>query len=132
MDIYSSYATDPQKEVEGSLVALEPGKPGKVLVARLGNRNYSRLLTDKIEANKEALAKKDKVADDLSDQIMAETLAETVLLGWDEDISYKGQAYSKEVARQALMHGDFRKRVMERAGEFENFRVEAEKAQGNV
>lgn len=136
-DIFSEYATDPVKELEGAWSPLREGKKPEILTARLGNRNYARRLAELIELHQEVLQEKDakgkptKAADELSDAIMAQVLAETILLGW-RNMNYKGQAYSVDAATQALTHADFRRVVMERSQKFENFKVAVEEKQGNA
>lgn len=124
MDIFSTYAVDETKEQTGTW--MEVGD-AKLLVARAGNKNYVKLLGKEVEKNQKSLDRKDDAADALSDKIMIDVLAETVLLGW-ENVSYKGaqMEYSKANAKEILSHKEFRREVMKLADDFNAFKLEQE------
>lgn len=129
LDIFAEYATDDTLENEGTL--MEVGD-AKFLVARAGNRKYVRLLSKAFERNQKALDRKDDAADKLSDLIMIDVLAGSILLGWEGDVGYQGKPlpYSQENAKMLLAIKDFRKLVLELANDFSSFKLEQEKAQG--
>lgn len=133
-DIFKEFATDTKAEIEGAWV---PFGKGKILIARMGNRKYARRMAELIEQNQEVLGKKDTeaeiaAADAKADEITATVWAETILLGWDENINYKGKPYSFDVAKEALAHTDFRRRIGEESAKFDHFRAKQEEAQGNA
>ncbi|MDI1362511.1 hypothetical protein [Methylotenera sp.] len=128
MDIFASFATDEKLEVEGTWVPL--GGTAKILVARAGNKKYGRLLSAAVDKNKLALDAKTDEADALSDSIMVDVLANSVLLGW-EGLSFKGTEalpYNLENAKTLLAVKDFRALVSEKARNIDNFRATAEEA----
>jgi hypothetical protein len=129
MDIFKEYATDENLEVEGTW--FEVGD-AKLLIARLGNKKYARKLSKLYERNRKLLDRKDDAADALSDKIMIEVLAETILLGW-QGLEFQGKAfpYSKENAMKALEIKDFRKSVMDLAGDESEFKAVKEEEEGN-
>jgi hypothetical protein len=129
-DVFAEFATDEKKENDG--VWVDIGKGARLLVARAGNRKYSRLLTAAIEKHQRALDLKDEAADKLSDQITIDVAAEAILLGW-EKLSFKGQdmgAYSVTAAKQLLAVKDFRHYVSRLSNDFDRFRVAQEAALG--
>lgn len=128
MDIFKSFATNTDAEVAG--VWKDISADAKIKVARAGNRPYSRSLTKQIEKYRAALDTKDDVADDTSDMIMVDLLAEHILLDW-EGISYKGEAlpYSKDNAKMLLRVKDFRKLVSAQSDTLANFLAEKEEDQ---
>lgn len=127
MDIFASYATDEKKELEGSWQSLGDAE---FLVARANNRNYVRALSAAIEKNQALLDKQDKAADKLSDGIMASVFADTILLDWKK-VKYRGKdfAYSKENARIALSHKDFRREIATLAENINAYRAKLEDEQ---
>lgn len=127
MDIFNSFATDNKLEQEGSWVSLD-GK-ARILVARAGNKKYGRLLSTQVEKNKIALDAKTDEADDLSDDIMIDVLANSILVGW-EGLSYQGVSldFSIENAKKLLGVKDFRLLVSNHSRNIENYRVAAEVA----
>lgn len=140
MDLFDSYATDPVKELEGAKVPIGTNKDTEYLVlARLGNRRYARAMAKAIEENSAALEDKSseeaiKAADDLSDKLLCKVLSETILLGWGPGFTYKKSpiAYSKETAQTVLAHSDFRRKVMEKAAELEQYKATYEEQVGNA
>lgn len=127
-DVFAMFATDPDKEVNGAWVK-QPGNC-ELLVARQGNRAYSRLIAKKYEEYREVLESDTPEAEVKDEQIIVEVMAETILLGW-KNLVYKGQVlpYSKENARKVLSHRDFRLHVGRLAGAQANYKAELEEAQ---
>lgn len=136
MDVFAQYATDESKEAEGVWVTLgredDPKAPA-ILVARSGNKKYTKMITREVEKNQRALDLKNDAADELSDQLMISVMANTVLLGW-KNLEFKGAplAYSVENAKVLLGVKDFRKLVARHSDDIELYRTAHEVAQGNV
>lgn len=128
LDIFAEYATNEALENEGTW--MEVGA-AKFLVARSGNKNYARKLSKAVERHRKQLDRKDDAADKLSEQIMVDVMAETILLGW-EGVAFKGEAlpYSVENAKQLLRIKDFRTTIAELADDFDAFKAEQEREQG--
>lgn len=124
MDIFSTYAVDETKEQSGTW--MEVGD-SKFLVARAGNKGYIKMLGKEVERNQKALDRKDDAADALSDKIMIDVLAATILLGW-ENVSFKGKdlEYSKDNAKMLLGFKEFRREIMKLADDFNAFKAEQE------
>ncbi len=131
MDVYTAFATDEEKEISG--VWHQIGDGAEILVARAGNRAYTRKLTTMFDKNQRALDQKNEAADKLSDQILIDAAAEHLLLGW-RGIQFKGVelTYSVENAKKLLAVKDFRALVNRLANDFESYRVRQEEALGNV
>lgn len=130
-DIFAAYAVDPKAEQEGRWFPLGTGR---VLVARAGNPAYNRMINARYEQFKHELDKKDtpeqvEAAKRRSNLIMAEVMATTVLLGF-EDFGYKGQpvAYSRDLAQTMLQHEEFQKAIAALAADYRNYRFETEEA----
>lgn len=129
MDIFSTYAVDESKEQGGVMMPLGDAK---LLIARTGNKAYVKMLGKEVERHSKALATKDEAADKLSDKIMADVMAETILLGW-ENVTFKGAAleYSKDNARMVLVHKEFRREVARMADDFTAFKLDEADDQKN-
>lgn len=135
MDFFK-YVTDPVKEQSGAEVTIDGTK---YTIARATNRTYQRMLAKEIEANNAVLDNRttpadEAAADAASDKIMAKVIAATILLGWQDGQTFKGQPwpYTAENAEAVLMLKDFRAKVMKEAAEFNNYKAALEEETGNV
>jgi hypothetical protein len=124
-DIFDAYATDENLENNGTNFPL--GKDSKVLVARAGNRKYSKALTKQVELRRAELDANDEAADAVSDQIMVDVMADTILLGWDK-LSFKGvdMPYSLDNAKTLLRIKDFRKVIAGLSDQMDAYKLKAE------
>ena len=129
-DVFAEFATDPKLEVDGARFDLGRGAWG--MVARADNRHYSRKLQKALETHREALAKEDETADALSNQVMAEIFASTILKGFG-GLYDKGTlaSYNYLTAVEMLKHQDFRILIGQKANEFGAFKAKQESEQGN-
>lgn len=127
MDIFREYATDDKKENEGIWKDIGDAS---FLVARAGNRAYAALLTSRVEESQRVLDSKTDAGKALSEAIMLEVSAKTVLLGWKGAVKFKGAdlPYSFENAKTLLSIKDFRKLVGQWSDDFNAYRVEDEEA----
>jgi hypothetical protein len=131
LDLFSQFATDTSAENNGVEI---PYQGITFTIARAGNRKYGKLLSELVKKNQVKLDMKDDAADELSDKLMAEVYAKTVLLGWSGDVMYQGEPlpYSFENAKKVLMHADFRALIAKLADDREAYRVkEIEDKVGN-
>ena len=130
MDIFTTYATDASLENNGTWIKVGDAR---FKIARAGNRKFQKALAAAYETHRPALTVNDDAADALSDQIMAEVMAKTILLDW-EHVEFRGQPmhYSTGNAKAALAIKDFRKLITNLAGDIEHFRVKEEEAQGKA
>jgi hypothetical protein len=131
MDIFDVYATDETAEVEGRWFPLD--KKTKVLVARTGNANYLKAIRQRMKAAQIDTEDQSDDNEKLVTDLIIETMAETVLLGW-KGMSMKGEelTYSKTNAMKALAVKGFRARISSIADKLESFRVKEEEDQGNA
>lgn len=127
LDIFRQLATDEQLEVSGTWKSFGGAK---FLIARAGNPRYTKFLTDVLEKHKADLEVKGEASDKLSMQLLVDTIAETLLLDW-QDVSFRGVVtpYSKEAAREALAVKDFRVKILLFADDLSNFLVKEEATQ---
>lgn len=130
LDIYATFATDSNLENNGTWRQVGSAK---LLIARLNNPNYSKLLSKLFEQHRAALDIEGPEADALSDKIMVEVMAKTILLGW-ENVGFKGQprAYSTEAAMELLSVKDFRLKVRALSDEMDSYLIREENKQGEA
>lgn len=131
LDVFTDFATDPSLEDGGAWFPI--GKGARLLVARAGNRKYGKTLNKLVERNEVALKAEDDAADKLNDDIMIESLAVGILLGW-EKVFYQGKLldYSVQNAKTLLKHREFRRTVIQFSEDVDAFRVKKEKEQGEA
>lgn len=131
VDIFAQYATDENLENNGTWFPLSGD--ARLLVARSGNRKYGKALTKHVELNRASLDLGGDTADALSDSIMVDVLAESILLGW-ENVAFKGadMPYSVENAKTLLAIKDFRKQVVQFADNVEGYKYKQESEQGKA
>lgn len=130
-DVFNELATDEALELNGTWRDI--GKGAKLLLARSNNRRFARLMNKLYEQNREVLDAEGDEADKMSDKLIIQTMAETVLLGW-QGISYKGQPldHSLDNAKMLLAHADFRSLVTRKAGEIDGYKMVQEAEQGKA
>lgn len=131
MDLFEQYATDEVAEVEGRWFPLD--KTTKVLVARTGNANYLKALRQRMKDAQVDVEDNSDENEKLVSDLIVETMAETILLGW-KNVSLKKEVleYSKTNAMRVLSLKGFRARISGIADKLESFRVKDEAAQGNA
>lgn len=124
----NTIATDPQLELNGVWRPFTDGS--ELLIARIGNPAYRSLLRRKVKANRAVLDNEDDLADKVSDKVLGEVMAETVLLGW-RGVTVNGAEvpYTKELGAQLLTdpsNRDFREKVKAYAEDAEAYRKRVE------
>lgn len=132
LDIFAEFATDEVAEDKGTWFPY--GKTARFLVARSGNRAYSKALAVAVQERRVDLQSADpEFAQKVSDEIMTEVIASTLLLGW-EGVGYKKKPidYTPENARELLKHREFRKFVASCADSTMAFRAQEEQEQGEA
>lgn len=126
MDIFKSFATDPNTELNGTWFDLggaertladgspDPASVPRILVARNGNRKHSRLVVALYEANRSTLERKDEAAQAKNDEITVTVMSQAILLGW-KNLSFNGaplpDTYDSKTAVMLLEVKDFRELV---------------------
>lgn len=128
LDIFEQFAVNETRENEGTWMEMGDAE---FLIARSGNKNYARMLTKAVERHKRALDRKDDAADKLSDQIMIDVVAKTILLDW-KGVGYQGKElpYSEANAKMLLGIKDFRRQILELADDFDAFKAVEETEAG--
>lgn len=121
-------ATDPKKEIEGVWRPFTDGS--RLKIARIGNPAYRSLLRRKVKSNRAVLDNEDDLADKVSDKVLGEVMAETILLDW-EGVTINGESvpYTKELGRTLLCdpeNRDFREKVKSYAEDAEAYRKKVE------
>lgn len=131
IDLFEQYATDETAENDGVWV---PHGDSEFLIARSGNKQYSKQITAAFKKNEKLLAGESEAASDLSDAIMIDLMATTVLKGWrtkQADGSYLPVIgfkrvpleYSVANAKIVLALKDFRKEVAAWADDMTKFKA---------
>lgn len=124
IDLFADFATDPNAEQEG---VWEPyGQDVSFLIARSHNKAFDRMITMLVKKNQRLLDSKSDAAQAKSEELMIETMAKTILLGWKGDFKFKGEVmsdYSVDKAKQLLAVKDFRQWVSAIADDHERFKA---------
>lgn len=135
--IYSHFKTDKSKEREGEWVEYRGGV--QLLIARSGGANsrFSHVFERRSEPHQRKLRTGEKLGEETASRLLAETYAETVVLGWrtrdletnviENDIVYGEDGepirYSFEAVVKLLTDlPDFFAQVREDAGNFATFK----------
>ena len=130
LDIFKEYATDEKLELGG--VTKELGE-GKFTIGRARNDNYLKFYGDLQAANADKLRLGGEEAKKLSEELLLEVYAKTILLGW-ENVAFQGKKlpYSTENAIKLLRVKDFFAVVNTWAHDIANFKaVEVQEDAGN-
>lgn len=124
MDLFKTFATDEQLEIEGRWVPFNDKTSFKI--ARAYNKQFSRMFQREFKANKLALEAKGASAENLADDIMCNVMAKTILLDWKGPLSINGEdlsKYSQDNAVKALKLKEFRAWVNQHADDSAAFKV---------
>ncbi len=121
-DLQKEFATDEKSELEG--IWEDVGEGAKVLVARVGNKDYTERFK-RLGKGLQRQLDRGTLPEDKQAAILISILADTILLDWsgfaDEGKSIQ---YSKDNAKTMLKkYPDFRQFVWEVANDAENYRV---------
>lgn len=128
IDLFAAFATNEVAEVEGIETQIPGCGDTLFLVARDGNKAYSKLLQKLVKQNRAVLDSKGSAADKKNDEIYVEVLARTILLSWKGAINLQGvmTPYSYEAAVKLLSLKEFRGAVTSVSEAMELFRLEKE------
>ncbi len=126
-DFYAAFATNLKEENEGVPM---PFNGTNFIIARTGNKGYSKALTAAVEANQAVLDLKNDEADAKSDEIMIDVAANHLIKGWDK-MPFNGEnlPYSVENAKTILGIKDLRVALIKMADDREKFKVVKVQAQ---
>lgn len=112
---------DPNKAKKGVWIAYGDAM---ILIGRFGNKAFIEKFNSRVAPYKNML---ETIPEETSERIMAEVIAETILLGW-ENIQINGETveYSFDEAVSILSNPEyepFRRWVMDQSNNLENFRL---------
>ncbi|MDD5486774.1 MAG: hypothetical protein WDA41_07965 [Candidatus Neomarinimicrobiota bacterium] len=123
-DIDKVFGFDDKMAQEGVKMFLDAKGEQYFLVRRIPNPDYERMLSREFRRNKRLLEMETPESELLSQKLMAEVLAKTVLIGW-EGIAVKGKKlpFSVEGAAKILTeYPNLRSAVLEFGQDTKNFR----------
>lgn len=125
MDLFNSFATNLDAEEKGIATQIPGAGDTEFVVARAGNKAYSKMLQRQVKLNRAVLDSKGDLATRKSDEILIDVVASTILLNWNGEITYKGKnyPYSKDAAKMLLAHKEFMSAVMKVAEDMETFKT---------
>ena len=125
VDLFSVFATDEAAEENGIETTLPMCGETLFTVARSNSPAYLKLVQKLAAQNKAILASDTPASKAKNKELMARVFAETILLGWQGTINYKGEAltYSKENAKLLLSHPEFLAKVREVSDDYKTFLV---------
>ena len=125
LDIDKVFGFDEKMAQDGVKMELDAEGKQYFIVRRVPNSDYEHLLSGEWRRYKKILDMKTEESEKLSQKLMANVLAKTVLIGW-EGVSLKGKklpAYSVEVAKNLLIdYPAMRTAILDFAQEMDNFR----------
>lgn len=133
MDI-GKFKTDLNRELDG--VWVDIGKEARLKIARIGNPAYKETFR-RLAKPYQRQIRTGTLSDEVAERILAQSLAESVLLDW-EGLEENGKPlpYSKKAALDLLTNPqlkDFRDLVAELANESELFhQQDVDEAEGNL
>lgn len=108
-DIFNDFATNAEAESKG--VWEDYNSDVSFLIARANNSEFNRLITRLVKQHRALLDSKTEASQKKSEELLVETMAKTVLLGWRGEFNFQGQPmgeYSIEKAKKLLSIKDFR------------------------
>lgn len=126
IDLFSVFAVDATAEKDGVLTQIPNAGDTRWLIARTTSVKYQTALQKAVKRNKPVLDSGGEAAKAKSNEILADVMAKTILLGWEGEVMYKGKpmTYSVENARLLLSHPDFLQAVTAVADSMEAFKAE--------
>lgn len=136
----NSLRTDENLEVQGVWRVIgrdsKTGVESRIKVARSGNKEFNRLLRNKVKANKAVIEQEDDLSFDVQEELAIEVYAATILMDV-ENISFGGkpiEKYTPALGRELLKIKDFRNKVKSFAEDDDAYRVKPvqEEALGNA
>lgn len=118
MDLFQDNVIDDAKETEGVWFPLARGV--KVRVARIQNPNFRRVLRRKYKAVRASLEQDDDTAAELSDELMQEVYAQTILKDLKvedgavvniDGVPYANGTFDQKIALKLLSNELFRNKI---------------------
>lgn len=130
LDVFDKFAVNLDAELNGTWKTF---MGAQFLIARSGNKNFNKALTDGYTTHAEVLDKKDEAADKVAEKILNEAIANTLILDW-KGVAYQGKEvkYTRQNAIELLSKPelrDFRLALLSMADDVENFLLKHEEEQ---
>lgn len=119
--------TDLSLEEDGVWVDLGDKDGTQLLIARIGNPKFTRVLRQYLRPYRQ-LIQRDALAPEKQEAILTEVMSECILLGW-KNLMYQGKKVNYSTKRALEMMTDikdFRELVTEVANNMETFKAESE------
>ena len=123
MQLNKAFGTDESLENEGKWFDIGDG--ARILVARFGNKAHKTSLNKLRAPYKPLLLRGGSIPDDKNEEIINESMAQTILLGWEGfmDQDMKELPFSIEAAREAFkLYPDFLDMVSQFSLDVSNYR----------
>jgi len=127
----NTFQSDPELEEKG--VWRPIGNGAEALIARVGNKKFRSLIRRKLKSNRAIIEQEDDLAEEVSEEVMIEVYAHTVLLDL-KNVSIDGKPldrYTPELGIKLLKMRDFRDRIKSYAEDAEAFRIKRDEKVGN-
>lgn len=126
IDLFDEFATDAALETGGALVAYKGDV--KFLIAREQNENFGAAITKALEDNRDAIEGDSPEAKALSEKLLLDVMARTILVGWEGNVTYQKQPlpYTTDNAIKLLGMSDFRAWVRRQAANREHYKVKVQ------
>lgn len=126
MDL-KEFETDESLELDGVWVDIGDDDETQLLVARVGNPTFNRMIRQRMKPFKN-LIQRDRLPASTQEKILTEVMAECILLDW-KNLKHNGKTvkYSSATALKLMTSiKDFRELVTEIANSMETFMKEEE------
>lgn len=125
MDLKKEFATNKQAEVDG--IWEDMGGGCKVLIARIGNENYSKTFR-KISKPYQNAIRRGTLGNEKAEELLIQAMADSIVLDW-QGLEEDGKVvkYSKEECVRVLKeYKDFRDHINDLAGSIALFKLQAD------
>lgn len=141
MDLLNDFALDPAKVENGVWCPIARGV--EALICRVNNKEFRRATRAKVKANKAELDQDDDVSAELSDELMIEVYANTILKDIrvsdpskvpGGELKINGQPFTKytpKLGKELLAQDLFREKVRKFAEDEDRFRLKGEESTVN-
>lgn len=129
VDLFTDFATDPKAESEG--VWEDYTDDVAFLIARSHNKAFDRMIVAQTTKHRRLLDMNNEASEKKGEEIMVDTMAHTILLGWRGEFNFQGQPmgeYSVEKAKKLLAVKDFRQWVNTVASDHARFKADQQAA----
>ena len=127
MRLDKAFGTDTSLEEDGKWFDIGDG--ARIRIARFGNESHKKILLRLRDPYKALLLRGGQIPDDVNDDIITESMAQTILLDWEGMFDQDNEAipFSAEAARTSFkLYKDFLELVSQLSLNAANFRTETQ------